>query len=256
MDSDVTSLDGSTALVTGATGGLGRCQAFALGRAGARIIAADLDLTAAEELVAALGDEGVDARPAYLDVTDLESVEGLFASLEDDWTPDVLVNNAGVSIRQPALDATPEVFDLTHAVNVRGAYFVAQAAARLMRVRGGGRIVNIASIGGLVVDGHQSSVYDASKAAVVQMTKNQASEWGRWGIRVNAIAPGYMRTAMTVELLPDPEIERTIVDQHIPLGRVGEPDDLAGPIVFLASGASAYVTGHCLTVDGGWLVAV
>ncbi|OUZ12470.1 hypothetical protein BHE97_01825 [Aeromicrobium sp. PE09-221] len=256
MGSDVAVLDGSTALVTGATGGLGRIQAFALGRAGARIIAADLDLAAAESLVADLGEEGLDASPARLDVTDARGIEELFAGLGGGWIPDILVNNAGVSIRQSALDATPEVFDLTHAVNVRGAYFVAQAAARAMRPRGGGRIVNIASIGGLVVDGPQSSVYDASKAAVVQMTKNQASEWGRWNIRVNAIAPGYMRTAMTADLLPDAAVEQRIVDQHIPLGRVGEPADLAGPVVFLASEASAYVTGHCLTVDGGWLVAV
>ncbi|MGW3164381.1 SDR family NAD(P)-dependent oxidoreductase [Streptomyces sp. NPDC001142] len=146
-----------------------------------------------------------------------------------------LVNNAGVSLRNGALEATPEEFDTTLSVNLRGTYFTAQRAARAMRERGGGRIINLASIGGLVVDGERSSVYDASKAAVVQVTKNMAYEWGRYGIRVNAIAPGYMRTAMTTDLLPDRAEEDRLVDTHIPLGRIGEPGDLGGAVVFLFS---------------------
>jgi NAD(P)-dependent dehydrogenase (short-subunit alcohol dehydrogenase family) len=251
------SLDGTRALVTGTHGGLGRAQALALGRAGAEIVATDLDADRAEQACGHLRAHGVRARPLALDVTSVDSVAAAFDDLEQrDAVPDVVVNNAGVSLRNSALDATEAEFDLTLAVNLRGTYFVAQRAARAMRARGGGRIVNLASIGGLVVDGERSSVYDASKAAVVQLTKNLAYEWGRYGIRVNAIAPGYMRTEMTADLMPTRDAEDELVARHIPLGRVGEPEDLAGAVLFLASAASAYVTGHTLTVDGGWVVAL
>ncbi|MFF9076753.1 SDR family NAD(P)-dependent oxidoreductase [Streptomyces sp. NPDC014735] len=251
------SLSGQTALVTGAAGGLGRAQCLALGTAGARVIVSDLDPKAAEETCAYLGEHAIDCSPLELDATRPSGVDAAFDALEASGDgPDVLVNNAGVSLRNSALEATPEEFDTTLSVNLRGTYFTAQRAARAMRERGGGRIINLASIGGLVVDGERSSVYDASKAAVVQVTKNMAYEWGRYGIRVNAIAPGYMRTAMTTDLLPDRAEEDRLVDTHIPLGRIGEPGDLAGAVVFLASEASAYVTGHTLTVDGGWVVAL
>ncbi|MER7312108.1 MULTISPECIES: SDR family NAD(P)-dependent oxidoreductase [Streptomyces] len=251
------SLAGRTALVTGAGGGLGRAQCEALGTAGARIIASDLDPAAAEETRAYLARRSVDCAALELDATSTSAVEAAFDALEASGDlPDVLVNNAGVSLRNSALEATPEEFDTTLAVNLRATYFTAQRAARAMRERGGGRIINLASIGGLVVDGERSSVYGASKAAVVQVTKNMAYEWGRYGIRVNAIAPGYMRTAMTTDLLPDRAEEDRLVATHIPLGRIGEPGDLAGAVVFLASDASAYVTGHTLTVDGGWVVSL
>ncbi|MGW2182810.1 SDR family NAD(P)-dependent oxidoreductase [Streptomyces sp. NPDC001732] len=251
------SLAGQTALVTGAAGGLGRAQCLALGTAGARVIVSDLDTEAAEETCTALKEHAVDCSPLELDAAGPRSIDAAFDKLEARGdSPDVLVNNAGVSLRNSALEATFEEFDTTLSVNLRGTYFTAQRAARAMRKRGGGRIINIASIGGLVVDGERSSVYDASKAAVVQVTKNMAYEWGRHGIRVNAIAPGYMRTAMTTDLLPDRTEENRLVDTHIPLGRIGEPGDLGGAVVYLASAASAYVTGHTLTVDGGWVVSL
>ncbi|RGC69273.1 2-dehydro-3-deoxy-D-gluconate 5-dehydrogenase [Micromonospora sp. MW-13] len=250
-------LDGTRALVTGAHGGLGRAQALALGQAGAEIVATDLTTERAEQACAHLRRQGVRALPLALDVTSVDSIEAAFDDLERrGHVPDVVVNNAGVSLRNAALDATAAEFDLTLGVNLRGTYFVAQRAARAMRPRGGGRIINLASIGGLVVDGERSSVYDASKAAVVQLTKNLAYEWGGDGIRVNAIAPGYMRTEMTADLMPTRDAEDELVARHIPLGRVGEPGDLAGAVVFLASAASAYVTGHTLTVDGGWVVSL
>ncbi|MFG3685487.1 SDR family NAD(P)-dependent oxidoreductase [Micromonospora sp. NPDC047740] len=255
--SSLFTLDGARALVTGAHGGLGRAQALALGQAGAEIIATDLTTDRAEQACAYLEQHGLHATPLSLDVTSVDSIEAAFDDLERRRSvPDVVVNNAGVSLRNTALDATTDQFDLTLAVNLRGTYFVAQRAARAMRQRGGGRIINLSSIGGLVVDGERSSVYDASKAAVVQLTKNLAYEWGRYGIRVNSIAPGYMRTEMTADLLPTKAVEDELVTRHIPLGRVGEPADLAGAVVFLASDASAYVTGHTLTVDGGWVVAM
>ncbi|AXI76241.1 SDR family NAD(P)-dependent oxidoreductase [Peterkaempfera bronchialis] len=251
------SLSGQTALVTGASGGLGRAQCLALGAAGARVIVSDLDPEAAQQACDHLAEQGVDCVPLELDVTSTHSVNEAFDALDARGdSPDILVNNAGVSLRNSALEATEDEFDLTLTVNLRGTYFTAQRAARTMSRRGGGRIVNISSIGGLAVDGERSSVYDASKAAVVQVTRNMAYEWGRHGIRVNSIAPGYMRTAMTSDLLPSREVEERIVRDHIPLGRVGEPGDLSGAVLFLASQASAYVTGHTLTVDGGWLVAL
>ncbi|WP_424533129.1 SDR family NAD(P)-dependent oxidoreductase [Sphaerisporangium viridialbum] len=251
------SLDGLTALVTGAAGGLGRAQCRALGSAGARIIASDVSLDAARRCCAYLEENGVECLPLEMDASSLESIDNAFDALDAaDEFPGIVVNNAGVSLRNDALSATPEEFDTTLSINLRGTYFVAQRAARRMSERGGGRIINVSSIGGLVVDGERSSVYDASKAAVVQVTKNMAYEWGKHGIRVNSIAPGYMRTAMTSDLLPTKDVEDSLVRTHIPLGRVGEPADLAGAVVFLASDASAYVTGHTLTVDGGWLVAM
>ncbi|MFF9126469.1 SDR family NAD(P)-dependent oxidoreductase [Streptomyces sp. NPDC014889] len=251
------SLTGRTALVTGAAGGLGLAQALALGRAGARVVASDVSHEGANTACDRLREHGVDCIPLALDVTSTESIDAAFDTLEAGGDSlDVLVNNAGVSLRNSALEATPEEFDTTFSVNLRGTYFTAQRAARAMRRRGHGSVINLSSIGGLVVDGERSSVYDASKAAVVHVTRNMAYEWGPHGIRVNSIAPGYMRTGMTSDLLPTPEVEERIVRDHIPLGRVGEPDDLSGAVVFLASRASSYITGHTLTVDGGWTAAL
>ncbi|WP_073788076.1 SDR family NAD(P)-dependent oxidoreductase [Streptomyces sp. CB01580] len=200
------SLSGQTALVTGAAGGLGRAQCLALGTAGARVIVSDLDPRAAEETCAYLGEHAIDCSPLELDATRPSGVDAAFDALEASGDgPDVLVNNAGVSLRNSALEATPEEFDTTLSVNLRGTYFTAQRAARAMRERGGGRIINLASIGGLVVDGERSSVYDASKAAVVQVTKNMAYEWGRYGIRANAIAPGYRVYSQCTGLQPGGE---------------------------------------------------
>ncbi|MEV4241912.1 glucose 1-dehydrogenase [Streptosporangium canum] len=254
---DLFSLEGLTALVTGAAGGLGRAQSLALGAAGAKVIASDVSVEAARQACDHLEGNGVECLPLEIDARSLESIDGAFDTLDAAGEiPDIVVNNAGVSLRNSALEATPEEFDATLSINLRGTYFVAQRAARRMSGRGGGRIVNVSSIGGLVVDGERSSVYDASKAAVVQVTKNMAFEWGRYGIRVNSIAPGYMRTAMTTDLLPTKEVEDELVRTHVPLGRVGEPRDLSGAVIFLASAASAYVTGHTLTVDGGWVVSM
>ncbi|WP_031158463.1 SDR family NAD(P)-dependent oxidoreductase [Streptosporangium roseum] len=254
---DLFSLEGLTALVTGAAGGLGRAQSLALGAAGAKVIASDVSMEAARQACDHLEGNGVECLPLEIDARSLESIDGAFDTLDAAGEiPDIVVNNAGVSLRNSALEATPEEFDTTLSINLRGTYFVAQRAARRMSGRGGGRIVNVSSIGGLVVDGERSSVYDASKAAVVQVTKNMAFEWGRYGIRVNSIAPGYMRTAMTTDLLPTKEVEDELVRTHVPVGRVGEPRDLSGAVIFLASAASAYVTGHTLTVDGGWVVSM
>lgn len=250
------SLRGEIALVTGGAGGLGMAQASALGRAGAVIVISDTHRERIAAAVAQLTAAGIEAHGLPMNVVDHTEVTEAFADLEArGLSPSILINNAGVSLRNAAIDATPDEFDSTFAVNVKGTFFVAQAAARQMRERGRGAIVNLASIGGHVVDGPRSSVYDASKAAVVQLTKNLAYEWANYGIRVNGISPGYMRTAMTATLLPDAAEEQAIIDAHIPLGRIGTPADLEGLVLFLSSPAASYITGHTVLVDGGWLVS-
>ncbi|HEY3684147.1 MAG TPA: glucose 1-dehydrogenase [Streptosporangiaceae bacterium] len=250
---DLFGLDGRVAVVTGGGRGLGAAACRALAAAGAHVVAADLrggDAVAAEITAAGYG-----AEAAVLDVTDRAAVRACLDRVEARHGGiGILVNNAAITLRDPAYAFPPEKFDALVDVNMRAAYYTARDAAVRMRAAGGGAIVNIASIGGQVVDGERSSVYDMTKAAVIQMTRNQAYEWAPDGIRVNAVAPGYMRTAMTEELLPDPETTAALVRAHIPLGRIGEPADLAGPIVFLASPAAGYVTGHTLNVDGGWVI--
>ncbi|WP_449277794.1 SDR family NAD(P)-dependent oxidoreductase [Leucobacter sp. GX24907] len=247
-------LAGQTALITGAAGGLGRAHARALGVAGARLILADRDEESSEDAATALREEGFDAEGLRMNVLDLAQIDLAFTELDArDRAPSIVVNNAGVSIPHDALEASPQEFDLTFGVNARGAYFVAQAAARRMRERGAGSIVNIASIGAFTVDGRQSSVYDASKAAIAHMTTNMAYEWAPYGIRVNTIAPGYIHTAMTTQFLQDRSIEQEVVDTRIPLGRIGEPHDLSGALVYLCSPSAAWVTGQAIVVDGGWM---
>lgn len=249
-------LTGRLALVTGGGRGLGEAACHALSAAGATVVVADLHGAAARAVAEAIGGAGGTAEGVALDVTDRAAVGAAVEGIaERHGRLDVLVNNAAVTERGPAYEFPPPAFDALIDVNVRAAYFVAQRAARLMRERGGGAIVNVASIGGQVVDGERSSAYDMTKAAVIQMTKNQAYEWAADNIRVNTVAPGYMRTAMTAELLPDRRTTDAVVERHIPLGRIGEPEDLGGPVVFLSSPAAAYVTGHTLNVDGGWVIS-
>lgn len=248
-------LDGETALITGAGGGLGLAHARALGGAGARLVLADKDRESSERAAELMRSEGFDAEPLELDVLDTHRIEQAFATMKSaGTTPTIVVNNAGVSFPQSALEATEQAFDTTFGVNAKAPYFIAQAAARLMRESGsGGCIVNVASIGAFTIDGKRSSVYDASKAAIAHMTTNMAYEWAPYGIRVNSLAPGYIRTAMTVPFLANPADEEEVVDRRIPLGRVGEPQDLAGALVFLCSPSASWMTGQALVVDGGWM---
>lgn len=249
-------LDNRVALITGAGRGLGRAQAMGLAAAGATVVVTDVDVDTAKQTAELIADAGGAAHPMALDVGDIAHAGRVLAEVNETVGPvRVLVNNAAITRRAFAIEAPVEDFDVLMDVNVKGLYFTAQAVARQMREAGGGSIVNLASIGGMVVDGPRSSLYDATKAAVIQLTRNLAFEWGRYGIRVNAIAPGYMRTEMVAEFLTDPAAEQAIIDAHLPIGRIGEPDDLAGPVVFLASDASRFVTGHTLNVDGGWVIS-
>lgn len=248
------SLADTVSVVTGAGGGLGTIESCALAEAGSFVVALDIDEESAKRTVEEIESRGGKAVHAQVDLGNVDEIRKTFEWIKSNYGPvDVLVNNAAIARRAYALDATEKQFEELVAINVRGLYFAAQCAARQMKeANNRGRIINFASIGGQVVDGERSSIYDGTKAAVIQLTKNMAYEWGKYGVRANAIAPGYMRTQLIAEFLEDKEAEQAIIDANLPIGRIGEPEDLAGPIVFLASAASGFVTGHTLNVDGGW----
>ena len=241
-------LDGKRALVTGASSGIGLACAAALAEAGAEVTVAARRAALLDELVAAIAAAGGSARALALDVSDIAAVD---AAVEAEGPFDVLVNSAGLARHGPALDTRAEDFDAVVGVNLRGAYFLTRAVARgLIDAGRPGSLINISSqmaqIGGV-----ERAVYCATKHAVEGFTKAMAIEWGKLGIRVNTICPTFVRTPLTEPTFARPELVRWIEDK-IKLGRVGEMEDIMGAVVYLASDASALVTGSALLVDGGW----
>jgi 2-deoxy-D-gluconate 3-dehydrogenase len=246
------SLAGKRALVTGASQGIGRAMAEALGAAGADVVCAGSRPGRAADTVAAIRAMGREAWEAVADLADREAVITMAGDAERQAGQiDILVNNAGTIRRKPAAEHTLEDWDLVLRTNLDAAFILAQRIGRGMIERGGGKIVNVASLlsfsGGINVPG-----YTASKHAIAGLTKALANEWGKSGVQVNAIAPGYIRTENTRALQQDAQRSAEI-SARIPMGRWGEPSDLAGAVVFLSSRASDYITGHVLVVDGGWM---
>ena len=249
--SDLFRLDGRTAIVTGASSGLGDRFARVLHAAGATVVVAARRAERLADLAADLGDR-VLAVPADLSVeADRERLIAI--AFELDGRLDVLVNNAGASRPVPAESETLSQFDAALAINLVAPFHLSQLAARHMLAARSGSIVNIASILGLVASAPMKDVtYCASKGAVVNMTRQLGCEWGRKGVRVNAIAPGWFPSEMTQAEMFDDEGGAQFVARNTPMGRPGTPDELDGALLYLAGPASSYVTGQVLTVDGGW----
>lgn len=254
-------LSGRVALVTGASSGLGAQFARTLARAGAGVVLASRRLEKLKELRARIEGEGGDAHVVELDVTNHDSIKAAVAHAETEMgSIDILVNNSGVSIAQRIQDVTPGDYDFIFDTNVKGAFFVAQEVGKRMlaRSRGaapgsftGGRIINIASMGGLKVL-PQIGVYCMSKAAVVQMTRAMALEWGRFGINVNAICPGYIDTEINHSHWQTEQGQKLVA--MLPRKRVGQPQDLDALIVMLASDQSHFVNGAVITADDGFSI--
>jgi NAD(P)-dependent dehydrogenase (short-subunit alcohol dehydrogenase family) len=253
-------LAGRVALVTGAGTGIGRAIAVRLAREGAAVAVADIDGEAAGRTVAALRAGGAEAEAFRADVADPASVEDLAAAVLGRFERiDVLVNNAGINGSQPLFEVTAEEWDRVLNVNARGTFLLLQAVARTMRERGGGRIVNLASIAAKGFRRTGSIPYAASKAAVVVITRLAAEQLARDGITVNAICPGPTRSDVyagiasaraEAEGVTLEEAYRAL-DAHVPLGRSNEPEDVAAAAAFLASDDARNVTGQSLNVDGG-----
>ncbi|NMM75230.1 short-chain dehydrogenase [Rhodococcus sp. SRB_17] len=254
-------LSGRVAFVTGASSGLGAQFARTLAAAGAGVVLASRRLEKLKDLRARIEAEGGDAHVVELDVTDPDSIKAAVAHAETEMgSIDILVNNSGVSTTQRLQDVTPEDYDFIFDTNVKGAFFVAQEVGKRMiaRSRGaapggftGGRIINIASMAGLKVL-PQIGVYCMSKAAVVQMTKAMALEWGRFGINVNALCPGYIDTEINHHHWETEPGQKLVA--MLPRKRVGQPQDLDALIVLLASDQSHFVNGAVIAADDGFAV--
>lgn len=246
------SLKNKTALVTGASRGLGQGMAIGLAKAGAFVICSSSQEGGADETIKKIGSIGGKAVGIAADLADRKSVENLIEkAIAQTGRLDILVNNGGTIARYPAVDFPMDEWDRVLEVNLTASFRLSQLAAKHMIEYGGGKIIQVASLlsfsGGITVP-----AYTASKHGVAGITKALANEWAKHNIQVNAIAPGYFRTDNTQKLQDDPTRSAEI-SKRIPAERWGNPEDLAGAVIFLASAASNYVNGTILTVDGGWM---
>lgn len=250
MSAHLFDLHGKVALVTGASRGLGQYFGRALANAGADLVVTSRTVASLRPFCAEITALGRRVLPLELDVCNEQSIRGMVAeAVEHFGSLDILVNNAGVNIRKPAVDVSWEDWNAVLNTNLRGAFFVATEVAKRMIPRRYGRIINIGSV--TAVFGYAGiAPYCASRGGVKQMTMSLADDWGSHGITVNCLAPGWFETEQTKELYQNDQWLEYINDR-IPLGRPGTPQDLDGAVIFLASDASAYITGQTLLVDGG-----
>jgi len=247
-------LEGQSALVTGAARGLGSSIAMALAGAGADVALGVRDPSTGSDVAAQIESLGRRSMVVPMDVTDLAQIDAATEVVRVEFGRiDLLVNNAGLGPENPAENVTEPDFDLTFDVNVKGLFFTSQRVGRVMIDQRSGRIVNLSSQAGIVALPGEA-IYCASKAAVSHLTRCLAIEWGAHGINVNAVAPTFIRTPGTEPALADPDFKSDVLERIAALHRLGEPIDVAGAVVFLASPAASLITGETLVVDGGWTV--
>lgn len=251
MSKNAFDLTGKVAIVTGSSRGLGQYMGRALARAGVDLVITSRNVESLEAFKTEIETLGRKALPLELDVRNYESIQKMVSAAYKAYGRiDILVNNAGCNVRKPVLKVTWDDWNLVLDTNLRGTFFVAQAVARRMIPRRYGRIINIGSITSVFGFGDLSP-YCASRGGVKQLTMSLADAWGKYGITVNCLAPGWFKTNQTKVLYEDKEWVDYIVDRT-PLKRTGQPQDLDGAVVFLASDASEYITGQTLLVDGGF----
>jgi NAD(P)-dependent dehydrogenase (short-subunit alcohol dehydrogenase family) len=246
------SLEGKVAAVTGAAGGIGRWICAGLGAAGARVLATDVDEPGLGAVCGSLADCAVEAAQLHADLRDDDAAERIVdAAVERFGRIDILVNCAAVNRRMPLLDVDPDTYDLIMDIDLRLPFFLAQAAVRRMREQGSGAILNISSLNALCAL-EQVGVYGPAKAGLSQLTRVMAIEWAPYGIRANAIAPGFMDTPLAAPIWAAPDRRRWIINR-VPAGRPGRPDELIGTALLLVSDAGSFISGQTVVVDGGFL---
>ena len=246
-------LTGQVALVTASARGIGKACALSLAEAGADIILGLRKKDSAGTLMKQIQKLGREVLPVQMDVSQMQEIrEAVEAGVRHFNRIDILVNNAGIGSPNPAEHVTEKDFDETLAVNLKGTFFTAQAVGKVMIKQRQGRIINISSQAGFVAL-HTESVYCMTKAAISHLTKCLALEWARYNITVNAVAPTFIETSGTKKWLENQSF-RASVQKRIPLGRIGSPKEVAGPVLFLASPAASLITGETLMVDGGWTI--
>ena len=254
MNTDIFDMSGKVALVTGASRGIGESIARTLASYGAHVIVSSRKLDACDAVAASIREEGGSAEAIACHVGDIAQIDTLFKAIKSKHKKlDVLVNNAATNpVFGHVLDTDQSSYEKTVEVNIRGYLFMSIAAGKLMRTQGGGSIINTASVNG-VIPGSGQVIYSMTKAAVISMTKGFAKECGAFNIRVNALLPGLTQTKFASALTDNDDILKSVL-KRVPLGRMAQPDEMAGTVLYLASDASSYTTGAEFVVDGGYLI--
>jgi NAD(P)-dependent dehydrogenase (short-subunit alcohol dehydrogenase family) len=245
------SLEGKVALVAGGSRGIGEASAIAMAEAGADVVVSSRKLPELERVAGEIRDRGRRGLAVAAHIGKVEESRSLVEKVVAEFGRiDILVNNAGTNpYFGPIIDAEEWAWDVTMNVNLKGPFMLAQMVAKVMRENGGGSMINTASVGGLR-PGTNEGIYCVTKAGMIMLTKVMAKEWGRYGIRANALAPGVIKTRLSEALWKEPAVGEAVV-QRTPLGRLGEIEDVAGVVVYLASDASSFVTGDTFVIDGG-----